>query len=107
MLVIIGWVKVFFYLVFAVVLRRIIDDSVSCWVWLDLDGFAFGSGLMPLHPCARHIASAAAQPLVQLYAQLAMLDELRVGGARGSKLVAEQLAWAIEHPGETVARVRP
>ena len=82
------------------VLRAASGDSAGRWVWPSPDGPVFGTGLMPLHPCALRIAASESAALKMLYAQLAMFDELRVGGSRGSGLAGDYLREAIARPGE-------
>lgn len=93
-----GWPTASTHVVLARRLRGVSDDSASRWVWPDPDGPSFGTGLLPLHPCVRGIAASVAEPMVELYSQLALFDELRIGGLRGAKVAAELLAASIEEP---------
>lgn len=83
-------------------LRAVSGDSAGRWVWFSLDGPVFGTGLMPLYLCALHIAAGEGVGLTALYEQLAMFDELRVGGTHGRQLAREYLHAAIAQPGESV-----
>lgn len=93
-----GWPTASTHPLLATRLRSLSDDSAGRWVWPDPRGPAFGTGLLPLHSCVGRIAAATSEPLVALYGQLALFDELRVGGRRGGKIAAELLAEAIEGP---------
>ncbi len=83
-------------------LRAVSGDSAGRWVWFSLDGPVFGTGLMLLYLCALHIAAGEGVGLTALYEQLAMFDELRVGGSRGRKFAGDSLRAVIARPGEPV-----
>ncbi len=80
-------------------LRRASEDSAGRWVWPDATGATFGTGLLPLHPCAARIAASSEPAIEELYLQLALLDEIRVGTGRGRKIASDLLRQAIEAPG--------
>jgi len=94
-----GWPTASSHPTLAANLRAGGDDSAAKWVWPDIDGPAFGTGLLPLHRAALQVAAARSAALAELHAQLAWFDELRVGRRRGRKLAAARLTWAIENPG--------
>ena len=83
-------------------LRGASDDSAGRWVWPDANGATFGTGLLPLHPCAARIAVTGEPAIGELYLQLALLDELRVGGGRGRQIASELLYRAIEAAGSGI-----
>lgn len=101
-----GWPTASTHPTLASELRASADDSAAKWVWPDIDGPAFGTGLLPLHRAAIVIAKSDASALIELHAQLACFDELRVGRKRGRRLAAERLTWALENPGVPLSLTR-
>ena len=97
-----GWPTAYSHPTLSQALRSASGDSAGRWVWPSPDGPVFGTGLMPLHPCALGIAAGETAALKALYTQLAMFDELRVGGSRGRKFAGEYLRAAVARPGELV-----
>lgn len=67
-------------------------DSVGETVWPDVDGTVMGQGIRPLHSTVPMIARAH-PPLHQL---LALVDALRLGGARERDLATREIRHRLE-----------
>jgi len=70
-------------------LRR---DSTGELVWPDVEGTVMGQGITPLHSTVPTIAKARPS----LYQLLALVDALRLGGARERDLAAREIRIRLE-----------
>ena len=69
-------------------------DAVDACVWPSPDGDTIGRGIRPLYPGAVHLRERAPET----YRLLALVDAIRVGGARERALAVERIAERLRLP---------